>query len=119
MDEAMGLAAIQSKIIELRGVKVMLDRDLAALYQVTTGRLNEQFKRNQKRFPIEFAFQLTQQEWHNLRSQNAILNKQQGKHTKYLPHVFTEYDALALSSILKTEIAISVNQKIIPLNKKL
>jgi len=68
----MDLEHIQSKIYEIRGVKVMLDYDLAKIYQVQTGRLNEAVKRNIKRFPTDFMFQLTTEEWHNLMSQIAI-----------------------------------------------
>ena len=108
--DALTTQEISTKIYEIRGVKVMLDSDLAALYQVKTFRLNEQFKRNIDRFPQEFAFQLTKQEWENLRSQNAI-SSWGGR--RYLPYVFTEYGTLALSSILKSDIAVRVNKLII------
>lgn len=68
----MELEIIQSKIYEVRGVRVMLDKDLAELYQVTTGNLNKAVKRNIKRFPPDFMFQLTKEEWDNLKSQFAI-----------------------------------------------
>jgi hypothetical protein len=71
MDE---LQNIQSKIYEVRGVKVMLDKDLAELYQVTTGNLNKAVKRNIKRFPPDFMFQLTREEWASLRFQIGILD---------------------------------------------
>lgn len=76
----MELAVIQSKIYEVRGTKVMLDRDLAALYQVTTGNLNKAVKRNIKRFPPDFMFQLTTEEWEALRFQIGII-KQAGVNT--------------------------------------
>ena len=69
------LQVIQSKIYEIRGQKVMLDKDLAELYQVTTGNLNKAVKRNLKRFPPDFMFQLTEEEWQALRFQNGIIKK--------------------------------------------
>ena len=69
------LQVIQSKIYEIRGQKVMLDRDLAELYQVTTSNLNKAVKRNLKRFPPDFMFQLTEEEWEILRLQNGIIEK--------------------------------------------
>ena len=87
MDE---LQNIQSKIYEVRGVKVMLDKDLAELYQVTTGNLNKAVKRNIKRFPPDFMFQLTREEWASLRFQIGILDVGRGQYTKFLPHAFTE-----------------------------
>ncbi len=89
---------IENKIYNVRGVQIMLDSDLAEMYGVSTGRLNEQVKRNIDRFPDDFMFQLTQEEWNNLISQNAIssltsqnatLENKQGKHRKYLPYGFT------------------------------
>ncbi len=105
---------IENKIFSVRGVQVMLDSDLAELYNVSTGRLNEQVKRNIERFPYDFMFQLTQEEWDNLisksirsslRSQNAIIENRQGKHRKYLPYVFTEQGVSGLSGVLKSETA--------------
>ena len=84
------LAIIKSLIYEIRGVKVMLDKDLAELYHVTTGNLNKAVKRNIKRFPPDFMFQLTKDEWDSLRFQFGILETGRGKYTKYLPHAFTE-----------------------------
>ena len=74
------LELIQSKIYEIRGQKVMLDKDLAKLYQVTTGNLNKAVKRNMKRFPPDFMFQLTTEEWEALRFQNGIIKKGRGEH---------------------------------------
>ena len=74
------LQLIQSKIYEIRGQKVMLDRDLAELYQVTTGNLNKAVKRNLKRFPPDFMFQLTVEEWEALRFQIGILKNGRGEH---------------------------------------
>ena len=73
------LALIQSKIYEVRGVKVMLDKDLAELYHVTTGNLNKAVKRNIRRFPSDFMFQLTKEEWDSLRFQIGILEVGRGK----------------------------------------
>ena len=96
------LQVIQSKIYEIRGQKVMLDKDLAELYQVTTGNLNKAVKRNLKRFPPDFMFQLTEEEWQALRFQNGIIKKGRGEHTKYFPYVFTEQGlAMQLELILQ------------------
>lgn len=103
------LQLIQSKIYDIRGQKVMLDRDLAELYQVTTGNLNKAVKRNLKRFPPDFMFQLTSEEWESLRFQFGILKTGRGEHTKYLPYAFTEQGLAMLSGILNSDIAISVN----------
>ena len=103
------LQLIQSKIYEIRRQKVMLDRDLAELYQVTTGNLNKAVKRNLKRFPPDFMFQLTVEEWEALRFQIGILKNGRGEHTKYLPYAFTEQGLAMLSGILNSDIAINVN----------
>ena len=96
------LQVIQSKIYEIRGQKVLLDRDLAELYQVTTGNLNKSVKRNLKRFPPDFMFQLTEEEWKALRFQNGIIKKGRGEHTKYFPYAFTEQGlAMQLELILQ------------------
>jgi hypothetical protein len=108
---------VMSKIYLIRGQKVMLDRDLAELYQVETKRLKEQVKRNPERFPKHFMFELTKQENELLRSQNATLKR--GEHSKYLPYVFTEYGILMLSNILKSDRAIAVSIKIIDVFVKL
>lgn len=105
----MEIAVIQNKIYEIRGQKVMLDKDLAELYQVTTGNLNKAVKRNMKRFPEDFMFQLTTEEWEALRFQNGIIKKGRGEHTKYLPFAFTEQGLAMLSGVLNSDIAISVN----------
>ena len=93
------LQVIQSKIYEIRGQKVMLDSDLAELYQVTTSNLNKAVKRNLKRFPPDFMFQLTEEEWQALRFQNGIIKKGRGEHTKYLPYAFTEQGVSMLSAV--------------------
>jgi len=86
---------IQSRILVLRGQRVLLDRDLADLYGVSTKRLNEQVRRNSRKFPEDFMFQLTKEEVGHLsssRSQNATLKR--GMNIKYLPHAFTEHGAI-------------------------
>ena len=103
------LALIQSKIYEVRGVKVMPDKDLAELYHVTTGNLNKAVKRNIRRFPSDFMFQLTKEEWDSLRFQIGILEVGRGKYTKFLPHAFTEQGLAMLSGVLSSDIAINVN----------
>jgi len=104
---------LASKIFLIRGHKVMLDRDLAQLYGIEPKRLNEQVKRNRKRFPPDFMLQLTKEEGANvLRSQNATLKKGRGMHLKYLPFAFTENGVAMLSSVLNSERAIEVNIQI-------
>jgi hypothetical protein len=103
---------VVNKIYLIRGKKVMIDRDLAEMYGVETRRLNEQVKRNEKRFPGDFMFQLTQQELHDWKSQNATSNKERMGLRK-LPNVFTEQGVAMLSSVLNSETAIEVNIKII------
>ncbi len=118
---------IQNKIYTIRGIQVMLDEDLAKLYQVESKRLNEQVKRNIKRFPDSFRFQLTQDEYDyikalrshnvtfendkNLRSQFATSKQKGGR--RYLPYVFTEQGVSMLSAVLKSDIAIEISIKII------
>ena len=121
---------IESKIFVIRGKQVMVDRDLADLYEVETKRITEAVKRNIERFPEEFRFQLTKDEYDFLRSQIATLKEdekvlrsqsvtldndasdQRGKHAKYLPYVFTEQGVAMLSAVLHSETAIQVSIKI-------
>ena len=100
---------IQSKIYEVRGQQVMLDKDLAELYQVATGNLNKAVKRNLKRFPSDFMFQLTTEEWESLRFQLGSLDKGRGKYPKYLPYAFTEQGIAMLSGVLNSDTAIEIN----------
>lgn len=102
--------AIQAKIFIFRNKKVLLDRDLAMLYDVHPKRLNEQVKRNIKRFPEDFMFQLTKEESDFLRSQFATLKR--GQHSKYFPYAFTENGVAMLSSVLNSEKAININIQI-------
>ena len=101
------LQTIQSKIYEIRGQRVMLDRDLVEMYGVETRTLNQAVKRNIERFPEDFMFQLTKEEC--LRSQIVILNAEQGKHLKYMPYAFSEMGVAMLSSMLRSSTAIQVN----------
>lgn len=103
---------IESKIIILRGKKVILDKDLAKMYGVPTGRFNEQVKRNLKRFPEDFMFQINDLESNSLRSQFAILKKRRGQHSKYLSFAFTEQGVAMLSSVLNSDRAIKINIQI-------
>jgi hypothetical protein len=107
---------IISKIYLVRDHKVMLDGDLAELYQVETRRLNEQVKRNGARFPEDFMFQLTEKEWENLKSQNAT-SSWGGRRKK--PYAFTEHGVLMLSSVLNSERAIQVNVQIMRIYSRL
>jgi len=109
-------AIIINKIYTIRGHKVMLDRDLAELYLVDTKRLNEQVKRNLKRFPDDFMFQLTSTEFEILKSQ--IATSSWGGARK-LPFVFTEHGVLMLSSILNSNRAIEVNIQIMRIFSKI
>ena len=101
---------IESKIFIIRDKKVMLDRDLAILYGVTTGNLNKAVKRNINRFPEDFMFQLSTEEYNSLRFQIGILKR--GQHSKYSPYAFTENGVAMLSSVLNSERAIEVNIQI-------
>ncbi|TDP04173.1 ORF6N domain-containing protein [Flavobacterium sp. 245] len=103
---------ISNKIYFIRNQKVMLDRDLAILYEVENRVLNQAVKRNLSRFPEDFMFQLTENEYNSLRSQIVILKKGRGEHQKYLPFAFTEHGILMLSSVLKSDKAIQTNIQI-------
>jgi hypothetical protein len=117
------IQTIQNRIYEIRGERVMLDRDLADLYETETKILNLSVKRNLKRFPMDFMFQLTKDEFGELRSQietleskseslrlqNVTLKHGRGQHSKYLPYAFTEQGVAMLSGILNSDKAISMN----------
>jgi hypothetical protein len=98
---------IEQAILLIRGQRVMLDRDLAALYGVTTGNLNKAVQRNAERFPPDFMFQLTADEAEALRFQIGSLKR--GQHFKYLPQVFTQEGVAMLSSVLRSPRAVQVN----------
>lgn len=101
---------VMNKIYIIRNQKVMLDRDLAELYQVETKQLKRQVKRNPERFPNDFMFELTVLEYDSLRCQFGTLKR--GEHTKFLPMVFTEQGVSMLSSVLNSSLAIAVNIQI-------
>jgi phage regulator Rha-like protein len=128
------IRSIQNRIYEIRGERVMLDRDLAALYETETKALNLAVKRNIKRFPADFMFQLTKEEFEEIRSQVETLEKDglrlqsetlkrgeslrlqnetlkggRGRHTKYMPYAFTEQGVAMLSGILNSDKAINMN----------
>lgn len=103
---------IQLKILTIRGKQVITDMDLARLYEVETKVLNQAVKRNIKRFPQQFMFQLSNQEWEDLRSQIVTSNNIQGGR-RYIPFVFTEQGVAMLSAILKSDIAIVMSIQII------
>jgi phage regulator Rha-like protein len=97
------------KIIEIRGHKVLLDFDLAELYNTETRILKQAVRRNSSRFPEDFMFELTEEEWISLRSQIVTLKTGRGQHSKYLPFAFTEQGVAMLSSVLNNEKAIEIN----------
>lgn len=104
----MELQPIQSKIYEIRGQRVMLDRDLAELYQVTTSALNQAVKRNIERFPPDFMFQLTDAETENWKSQIVITNSIT-KGLRRNPYAFTEQGVSMLSAVLKSPVAVQTS----------
>jgi phage regulator Rha-like protein len=116
------IQSIQNRIYEIRGERIMLDKDLAALYEVETKRLTEAVKRNIKRFPPDFMFQLTREEYeaikmqvetlensHSSRSQFATLKNGRGQNIKYLPYAFTEQGVAMLSGVINSDRAIEMN----------
>lgn len=104
---------IEHRIHIIRGEKVVLDSDLAVLYGVQAKRLNEQVKRNRRRFPPDFMFRLTAREAHALRSQTATLDGGRGRHRKYAPYAFTEHGVVMLASVLNSDIAVRVSLQIV------
>jgi hypothetical protein len=116
MNELIPIEIIENKIFIIRGQKVMLDSDLAQLYDVETKDLNRAVKRNIERFPEKFMFQLTKEEWEGLKCQIGTSNRG-GK--QKLPYVFTEHGTLMLSSVLNSKRAISVSIQIIEVFDKL
>src|ERR1051325_4022931 len=99
---------VDSKILVLRDQKVIMDVDLATLYGVPVKRLNEQIKRNAKRFPKDFLFRLSPAEYENLRSQNATSSSSHGGR-RYLPHAFTEHGAIMAATVLNSKRAIEMS----------
>ncbi len=108
MDELIVQSEISSRIITLRGKEVMLDRDLAELYKVETRILNQAVKRNIERFPKDFMFQLTNDEFENLKSQIVISSLAHGGIRK-MPYVFTEQGVYMLATVLRSKVAVDVN----------
>jgi hypothetical protein len=106
---ALPLERIERRILRIRGHKVLLDADLAVLYGVSTKRFNEQVRRNSARFPEDFMFRLSAEEWAVLRSQLATLERGRGRHRKYLPFVFTEHGAIMAATILNSSRATQVS----------
>ena len=106
----MDLQIIQNKIFEIRSQRVMLDFDLAVLYNVETRTLNQAVKRNLRRFPADFMFQISKSEFDNLMSQNVISS---WGGTRKLPYAFTEHGVTMLASVLRSEIAIDINIQIV------
>ena len=106
------IISIKNLIYEVRGHKVILDKDLATLYGVEVKRLNEAVKRNIRRFPIDFMFQLTKEEWDVVRVRSQIATSPKGGGRQYFPYVFTEQGVSMLSSVLNSEQAITVNVQI-------
>lgn len=106
----MELQLIQNKIHEIRGQRVMIDFDLADMYGVDTRSLKQAVKRNESRFPPDFMFELSKEEWNNLISHFVISNR---GGNRFLPYAFTEQGVAMLSSVLRSEKAIEINIQII------
>jgi len=109
----MQLQKIESKIFEIREQKVMLDFDLADLYEVETKALNQAVKRNTSRFPESFMFRLNQNEWKIMRSQIVTASVQSKRNIKVTPYAFTEHGVTMLASVLRSEKAIKMNIAIV------
>ena len=103
---------IENAIYLIRGQKVMLDRDLAMLYEVTTAALNQAVLRNRERFPIDFMFQLTRSEVNQLNRSQIVIGSQKHRDPRFRPYAFTEHGIAMLSSVLRSRRAISVNIEI-------
>lgn len=112
------IAVIQRKIYEIRGQKVILDRDLAALYQVETKALNQAVKRNKERFPEDFMFQLTLKEWREIAINEGVIDLKSQIVTsnwggvRKMPYAFTEHGVVMLASLLRSEIAVKMSVQI-------
>lgn len=117
----MNLITIQNKIYEVRGIRVMLDYDLAELYEVETRVLNQSIKRNSENFPEDFMFRLTKEEWEDISSQIVMTSSSQfvmmelpkNRTGKYLPYAFTEHGVTMLASVLKSPKARKMNVAIV------
>jgi len=104
---------IEDMIYEVREKSVMLDSDVAMLFSYETKYLNRQVQRNINRFPENYCFQLTKEEYESLRCQNVTLKGRRGEHKKYMPYVFTEYGITMLAGILKSEVAVKMSLRIV------
>ena len=117
MNEDLNLATteeIQNLIYTIREKQVMLDSDVARLFKYTTKDLNRNVKNNINRFPEDYCFQITEEEYKSLRCKNFTLNQNgRGQHRKYLPYVFTEYGITMLAGLLKSEVAVNASIKIV------
>lgn len=109
MSNALTTDFIAGKILLVRNEKILLDFDLALLYGIETKRLKEAVRRNLVRFPEDFMFLLSSEEWHSLRTQFATLKKGRGKHPKYAPMAFTEQGVAMLSGVLNSPRAVETN----------
>lgn len=107
------LRHIQNRIFTIRGAEVMIDRDLAEMYDVETKVLNQAVKRNTGRFPEQFMFRLSNEEQNSLRSQFVTLENGRGKYSKYLSYAFTEQGISMLSAVLKSDVAIDISIQIL------
>ncbi|MDR0940901.1 MAG: ORF6N domain-containing protein [Bacteroidales bacterium] len=105
----MQLQIIENKIYEVRGQKVLLDFDIAELYEVETKRINEAVRRNKERFPERFMFRLSQEEWEAMRSQIATAYNQKKRNVGITPFAFTEHGVTMLASVLRSKRAIQMN----------
>lgn len=105
----MSAELIQKRIVEIRGQSVLLDFDLAELYGTSTKVLKQSVRRNIERFPPDFMFELTKEEYNSLRSQTVTLESGRGKYSKYLPFAFTEQGVAMLSSVLSSKKAVEIN----------
>ena len=105
----MELELIKNSILEISGKKVMLDMDLAKIYEVETRALKQAVRRNLDRFPEDFMFQLTKEEWSILRSQIVTLEVGKGNHPKFLPFAFTEQGVAMLSAVLNSQRAVNAS----------
>jgi hypothetical protein len=120
MNTLIPVEVIERKILLIRGEKVMLDADLAELYDVPTKRLNEQVKRNADRFPADFAFQLTAEEWKNVKALNDEANRSQfatgsQKHRdpRFMPWAFTEHGAIMAATMLNSKQAVAMSVHVV------
>jgi len=113
-NELIPVERIQSRILVLRGQRVLLDADLARLYGVPTKRLNEQVKRNGRKFPEDFVFRLTRDEAETVRrSRSHIATLKRGHNIKYLPYAFTEHGAIQAANVLNSDTAIDMSVHVV------